>query len=156
QGWSREETEALFLEGYEKDPLCRLLYGNLAYYLLPKWYGSGEDAEKFFYIARDLPRPYVGGTMGFYVACYYDTQVSRSNPDFEFRIPWDELVATYRDFASVFPDAVEYHNRMAYLACDYGEKEFAAELFQSAASTHDPSIWSAKTYESWREWAVNN
>jgi ankyrin repeat protein len=45
---------------------------------------------------------------------------------------------------------------MAQLACNYGMKDYAANLFETSAATHHADLWALQAYQGWREWAVNN
>jgi ankyrin repeat protein len=127
----------------------------MAWYLLPKWHGSAEDPRDFFYQSRDLARPEAGGAMGFVVAWFFADQAEAQNDEFEFRIPWHDLRACYTDFAKVFPDAMEAHNRMALFAIRFHKKTEAAEIFRSAATTHHSGVWSRPAYDAWKAFAVD-
>ncbi len=156
QSWSREETEQTLLAGLHQDPLSQDLYKAMSWYLMPKWYGSNGAARDFFYQACDLARPEAGAAMGFVVAWYFTDQLGEFNEGFEFNMPWQDLRAAYGDFAKVFPNATEAHNRFALFAVDYDQKDAAAEVFESAAATHHGGVWSRPTYDAWKAWAVDD
>src|SRR5439155_1565611 len=56
EGWSHEQTRAIFDAGGAIDPTYVWLYSAMAEYLLPRWYGKSGDVERFAAeVAKMLP-----------------------------------------------------------------------------------------------------
>lgn len=156
QGWGRQEYEDLFKKAVALEPLYTDFYESKAYYLLPQWYGSAGEWEKFAEESAEATKDSEG--MGLYRRILVDISPvygeNGVNLFKETKASWPKMRQGFIDVDKKYPDSLILLNSFAWYACIAGDKETAKAVFSRIGDRYAPVLWKNKIqYSRWRSWA---
>lgn len=148
QSWSRKEVKKLLHEALYKEPYYQGTYHEAFSYLLPKWTGSFEEAEKLADDAVAITNKCEGRAM--YTRIYWRA----FNGESEFtsksfnsaHVDWKKMSEGFEDILVHYPDPWNVNN-YARFACLARDKAKARELINK--------IGSKPVIEAWNQDEVN-
>jgi len=136
--------ERWFQRGIKADPDTFHIYNNKELYLLPRWYGSVDDAIAF---GKECVRT---GNWAAKIPLIFPLGISESvgNDPNLYKRPdvWALLEIVYREYLARFPHAVFYRTDFAKHAYDAGHKDIAREQFEILDNEWDRSVLSNAQY----------
>jgi len=144
QGQGRDRMERWFQRGIKADPDTFHIYNNKELYLLPRWYGSVDDAIAF---GKECVRT---GNWAAKIPLIFPLGISESvgNDPNLYKRPdvWALLEIVYREYLARFPHAVFYRTDFAKHAYDADHKDIAREQFEILDNEWDRSVLSNAQY----------
>lgn len=158
-GPNRDELEKWFKRGVELDPIDAKMYEHKMQYLLPRWYGSTEEAIKFGRecLATELYRTQIPMLL---IAAHADAaQASGNQAVYYARADvWVDILTTYERLIRSQPGVKSLHAQYAMIACKAQKWEIANEQFKLVGDVQ-PGVLSAevmKEFESYKAFAAKH
>lgn len=128
QGWNRSTYDLLFNDAVAFEPSYYDFYFHKAYYLLPKWYGSAGDWERFAEEASKTAK--VGGGMSLYARIAWARSGEYANLFKESAIDWLKMKQGFLDIEKQFPDSTWNLVNFCCFAADAGDRETVVALLK--------------------------
>jgi len=155
-GKTNKEMDALFEKGIAIEKCYWPLYENMALSILPRWGGRPGQLEAFARRAVELTQQKDGQILYFKIA---DAAIGMKNAEpkqfkqlgFSYKI----LQQAQDDLVKRYPDTNDNYllNFSCFLACAYGDKDKAKNLFVQIGSNWVKSVWCDEDifnkYKSW-------
>jgi hypothetical protein len=142
-GADRRTYESIFNEAVKAEPAYAGYYLQMAYYLLPRWYGKPNDTATFLQDAADR----IGGDEGdvLYARVAWYLQGIEGNV-FEYRnLSWERADRGFQVLEKRFPDSALVKNGRAYIAVMGCTKTLLPRrLVASLNGNIDPQTWTSK------------
>lgn len=155
-----DDLEKAFRQGQAVDKTYYPVYENRLWSLLPRWYGSEEEVEKFVKQSADETKETCGdqfyARLIRYVAGYYLwDDMDGFFEDYSF--DWPRLDAGLEQVCEVSPKSKYWLNYHCWMACAYKKRERAAYLFEKIDEEEWSSdVWNEEgRFEIYRQWAVD-
>jgi len=154
------DLEKAFRQGQAIDKTYYPLYENRLWSLLPQWYGSTEEVEKFVEQSADETKDACGDQLYAWlirsVAGYYLWDgMNRFFDDYNFS--WERLDAGLKQARETLPQSKYWLNYHCWMACAHNQRGRAAELFAGIVEKEwDRDVWcGAGRFETYRQWAID-
>ncbi len=154
RGSSKTYMRTLLNKGMEIDPSCLTLYTAMCMTLLPRWGGSREEIKQFFLTVHEQTKENMGEKMYAYVA---DSQFC-PGAVYGDSADWNLVKAGFEQILTEFPQTNFYLNRYCLLACVFGDKEKARELFGRIGDNPYYDAWDNKeaNFRRAKRWALSD
>ncbi len=152
QGWSREQTRALFERAIAFEPAYYHNYRAYASNLLPKWNGEPGQAEAF----ADESNRRIGGRQGAFV--YFEIAsvlyCTCSSVPVTPSLSWPTIQEGFAEVEQRYGATTLKLNRFAVLAYLYRDRDVARLTLARVNDQWDPAVWrSIDSFNSARAWA---
>lgn len=152
-GGTKEQVYELLEKSAAADPGFWHSFAQAAHFLMPHWQGQPGDLER---LALDGVRM-TKEKLGYEVYARVVAQLRHYHEAGIFQIydfDWEATEQGLRDAVERSPRSKFLANLACMLACDAGDRETAAEMFQLIWGRWDESIWRTRaSYERWKRWA---
>jgi parallel beta-helix repeat protein len=154
-GYTPEQMNALFEKGTALDRSYAPLYEIMALNLLPRWHGQDGDVEKFAERAATLTHDELGDGMYALVAMWTLSRYEEKDYATRHHFIWGRVKQGMNDFLKAYPESSFHWNQYCRLACVFGDRQTASELFQRIGNSPDLAYtWgNNKALDIWRNWA---
>jgi hypothetical protein len=150
QGWPAKDVLKGFEEAKRALPEFWPYDGQLARFLLPRWYGKEGDWEKF--AESEIQRE--GGLgMEEYARTVYDVSGNYGNVFKESHAEWAFVKEGYGIMTQKYPASRRLLNQYALLCALAGDRTAAAAAFEAMKGEADPSVWRKRNMAELQEWA---
>jgi hypothetical protein len=155
EGWNRSKATALLDQAVAFEPDYYYYYRQYANYLLPKWYGEEDDAEKFAEQAAD----HVGGGKGdilyFQIATHLICHC-RDEPNLAL-MSWPRIQKGVAELEKQNGPSLTNLNLLAYMAIQESDGMVAHTLFLRIGSNWDNDTWRTMEYLDYsKKWATQH
>ncbi len=150
----RSRVESLLDKGMQADPSCLMLYSTVSQSLWPRWGGSREKIRQFFLTVHDRTKEEMGEKMYALVA---DSQFC-PGAVYGDSADWSLVKPGFDQILEEFPQAWFYLNRYCLLACVFGDKEKARELFGRIGDNpnYDAWVYKEENFRKGKRWALSD
>jgi len=156
KGWTRGQSDHLLQEAVQVEPKYWDFYVNHAYYLLPRWYGSPGEWEKF---TEESASKFSAdeGDVFYSVICWQISRFYESGTYFkETKVDWKRIKNGFVLRAKLYGPSYRYLNAFCFMAGDMLEISTAKTLFKLIGDNWEPDFWSDKKgFEDYRAWVMN-
>lgn len=134
---------AAFDEGREKFPAYYPMYFAMMGYLLPKWHGGLDQLEHF--AAEAVARTQAQEGKAMYARLYWSAAQGqfRDNLFAQSKADWARMRAGFEDVIARYPDQWNLQNYASF-ACDAGDDETLAKLFERIAEPSIDEAWRSR------------
>jgi Domain of unknown function (DUF4034) len=155
QGWSRATVEEGFKRGVAVEPLYLYLYGTMALYLMPRWYGEAGDWERF----ADESTTRIGGREGSalygHIAVHISQMYGAQAFFTENRVSWSRLKQGLLDREQLYGVTSRMLNTFCRLAGGAADRPTTRDLLARIGDAWDPDVWKERKYfDEYRTWAM--
>lgn len=154
QGWDAHQMEDLFERAVQFEPDYPYFYKERANYLLPKWYGSGQQATSFARDAADRE----GGDLGDYL--YFEMAmviIKRGNGNITPMVQamdWQRIQRGYQALQTMYGTSRDQKNAFAYMAYKFQDKAMARQQFVVIGDRWSAGVWRDRKYfDRVRDWS---
>jgi hypothetical protein len=150
QGWDAEKYNNLVTEGLRHTPDYIPLLWDRAYSLLPRWYGTEGDWERY---AEEQSSTHSAGDEAYAMIV---THLYRFYTDVftETRADWGRTKRGLEIILQRYPDSLFWWSHTAYLATVARDREFASLAFATLGDNYLPAIWGKpERFVHFRNWA---
>jgi hypothetical protein len=145
--------EQAFYQGIALESTYYPLYYQRVRTLLPRWGGSAQEMVAFANRAAAAAK-----TEGpqIYARIATATYMNEGAEEYKtYRFSWPRIRQGYRDFLVRYPESNVRLNIFCALACLYGDRDTARELFQEIGDNWDSAAWENEShFQNWKEWAL--
>lgn len=152
EGWDQQRTRQVFEKAFAEDPGYYHTFRMYAYYLLPKWYGDGPEAEK---LGEELYRR-VGGKEGLFLYFEIATLVNCAcggDQPLE-KMSWERVKQGYAALQELYGANNVDNNRFLYMAYAQHDKAAANSVTQKIAGWENTVWHNQESFEAARAWAL--
>ncbi len=139
EGWSKQETLALFQRAIAFEPAYDYYYREYALYLLPQWYGEEGEAQEF---AKTISAQ-IGGKLG---SIIYFEIARELRCDCVAQMSWTKIQEGYATIEELYGTSNERINQLAYLATRMQDADVAERMFARIGENWDKGTWNSKRY----------
>jgi len=150
KGWGLKQLTEFMEQGIAIEPLYPEVYREHALTLLPRWYGSEGDWEKFI---NDSSAK-IGGIEGRILYSEICWRISRYYRGEEFftqnDVDWSRIKQGFEDCEKVYGNSYRYLNAYCLLSCSKKDYSLARDLFKRIGSHWEPDFWA--TEQEFIEW----
>ena len=150
QGWPVEEVTKAFEQAKASEPEFWIYDYQMAYFLMPRWYGKEGDWEAF--ADNEMQRKDGLGAEG-YARLVFSMKGFYKNVFKETQARWAPVKEGYLAMLKKYPDAKRLLSQYACLAVLADDRPAAHEAFERMEGHGDPSVWSADGVARYQEWA---
>lgn len=156
-GKTDEEMSDIFDKGILIERDYFPIYNRRAFYLLPRWGGTDEDAEKF---AREYDEK-LKDTNEFLYAKLAACLIScHSYQDFgkfmKLNFSYPIIKKEHIEILKMYPENYFYLNTFCLLASLYNDKPVSNELFNKIGENWDESVWGKEeVFKKYKDWAFS-
>jgi hypothetical protein len=150
QQWEVEDMLKHYEEARAAEPLFPGYEGNVAYFLLPRWYGKPGDWEQF--ALQESLRPDGRGAEGYATTC---VGMIEFYPDHFFKnttIEWPRLKEGFNILVQKYPKAKWWLNQYARFAVMASDREAARAAFEAMNGQADANLWSKDEIHDFQKW----
>jgi hypothetical protein len=144
QGWPKDETVRFYNEGKIFEPEFWNLDINISYYLLPRWYGEGEEWERF--AQREIERKGGLGAEGYARTVFATGSCYYKNIFQECHANWELLKKGFAQMHDHYPESKQILDEYAFLAVQAGDRNLARRIFKDLNGEGDPAVWRTEEY----------
>ena len=154
QSASKAHIRALLDKGMAVDPAYYGLYSSACQTLWPRWGGSRGQITDFFTMVHERTREKMGEKMYAFVV---DSQFC-PGAVYGDSADWNLVKPGFDQVLEEFPRSVYYLNRYCLLACVFGDKEKARELFGRIGDNPNYGAWIDKkeNFDRAKRWALSD
>ncbi len=149
QGWPVEEVMKSFAAAKASEPEFWHYDDEITYFLLPRWYGSDGDWERF--AEAEMQRKDGLGAEG-YARSVFDLRYYYQNIFKETRAQWPLVKQGFLLLHKKYPDSKVLLNEYAYLACVAEDRPSAREAFDEMNGQANSWVWSKVKIADYQEW----
>ena len=144
ESWDSEQSLALFKKAIEFNPDYYYFYLDQAEMLLPKWGGNEGDVAAF----ADAMTNRLGGKKGDAMYFLIGTTIvcNCANHDHLNGLSWERLKRGYAASEELYGRSIKRLNKMAYMASQADDSDYANTLFTQIGENWDPQPWRAREY----------
>ncbi len=139
--WPRDRADTLVTEAAAVEPLYQHAYSAMAMYLLPQWFGTPGDWERFATQTADR----IGGLEGSAVYNHIALRVSSSYGTAEFftenDVNWRKMQWSFADREKLYGIGIQSLNAMCRLASGIHDVEAARAFLKRIGDSWDQSVW---------------
>jgi hypothetical protein len=150
QGWPAKDVLADFYEAKRAEPGFWHYDGQVAVFLLPKWYGKDGDWERL--AEAEIQRGDGLGVEG-YARTVFEMSGQYKNIFKESRAGWALVKEGYGVMVQGYPASRMLLNQFALLAVLAEDRPEAREAFKAMKGEADPFVWRTRSASEFQEWA---
>jgi len=152
EGWDKQRTRQVFEKALADEPDYYHTFRMYAYYLLPKWYGDGPEAEE---LGEELYQR-VGGKEGLFL--YFEIATLVNCPcggDQSLqKMSWERVKEGYAALQELYGANNVDNNRFLYMAYAQHDKSAANSVAQKITGWEN-TVWRRQeSFEVARAWAL--
>lgn len=152
QGWKENDFDAVVESCLAKEQGFTPILVSRAHSLLPKWYGSPGDWERFAVSAADRAGPSgdeVYASLALHMYGEYADIFS------EARIEWPRVKRGLAKLLSDYPRSMALKNHAAYMATLARDRDYAKKCFDELGDSYIARIWGKpERFVHFRGWAT--
>jgi hypothetical protein len=144
QGWTRAKVEALADEALRREPGYFYVVRVAGDYLLPKWYGTPGDTEKFVDAAANKIGGIEGDATYFFVAEILLVNEIGCSKCSQPSMSWARIQRGYAAIQRLYGINNYEINALAFLAVHFGDAQTAQHAFTEIGENWDHDVWGSK------------
>lgn len=157
QGWDARQMKDLFDRAVQFEPGYFAFYRARTNYLLPKWYGSANDATNFAKSAADRDGGDAGDVLYFEIATAILHRGNFNLTPFLKALDWERIQHGYAALKFQYGVSRKEENQLAFMAYKYKDTAIAQPLFASIGDQWSRSVWKDRSFfDRARDWSTGH